>query len=148
MLTTKMMKGSGRPKEAGQQRARARTAAAATGGDRTARSIAATPGRFLRRGGAAWRGGENGVVHLLRGGLGRRRFEGDGGGHGGHGARFRVWRLERHKRERAVGEAEGVVVVHIHQRELGIARGESWCDGDGSAPASVATGEGRRTSCA
>ena len=73
-LTNNVLEGTARAGEAGRRR----------GGARRAR----LPGRLNRRGGAARLGGEDGIIHLLRGGLGRRRLEGDGGGHGGHGARL------------------------------------------------------------
>ena len=66
-----------RPARVGEEEEERRPAAEK---NRTARSIAATTGRFCWRRGRGRRRGADGGPRPSRGGPGRRRFEGDGGG--------------------------------------------------------------------
>ena len=73
MLTLERLPWSADVGEAGRRRYGARTTAARAGRDGSATATVVFPGQFLRHGGAARRGGEDGVVGLSSGGRNRDR---------------------------------------------------------------------------
>ena len=94
-----------RPERGGEHGYRgngARRPAAGVEKESSIRAIGGLPARFRRLGGRGGRGGPDGGVQVLRGGLGHRLLEGDGGGgHGVQGVGLGLGFRARGERERA-----------------------------------------------
>ena len=83
------------------------------------RQFQAIPAQSLAPGGRGGRGGPDGGVHVLRGGLSRRLFEGDGGGgHGVQGVELGLGFRGSKEGERR-GREQGCAPLIQHGRERG-----------------------------